>query len=62
MKKETVLKRAVSCLLAVTLTAALCGCAGGKKSGNSDKFTVGIPQDIDSLDPHDAVAAGTKEV
>jgi len=46
----------------VTMTAALIGCSGGK-SKNSSEIVVGIPQDLeDSLDPHKAVAAGTKEI
>jgi peptide/nickel transport system substrate-binding protein len=46
-----------------TLTIALSACSGDKTGENSSKITVGIPQDIeDSLDPHKAVAAGTKEV
>ena len=48
--------------LVLTMTVALCGC-GGDKAGEGDAITVGIPQDIeDSLDPHTAVAAGTREV
>jgi len=48
--------------LVLTMTVALCGC-GGDKPGVGDSITVGIPQDIeDSLDPHTAVAAGTREV
>ncbi|MCR4738783.1 MAG: ABC transporter substrate-binding protein [Lachnospiraceae bacterium] len=50
----------VSVLL--TLTIALSGCSGDK-TGGSSKIVVGIAQDLeDSLDPHKAVAAGTKEV
>ncbi|MBR4720046.1 MAG: ABC transporter substrate-binding protein [Lachnospiraceae bacterium] len=46
----------------LTLTIALSGCAG-RKAGDSSKIVVGIPQDLeDSLDPHKAVAAGTREV
>ncbi len=46
-----------------SLTIALCGCAGDKLGDNSSKITIGIPQDIEnSLDPHYAVAAGTREV
>lgn len=46
-----------------SLTIALCGCAGDKPGDNSSKITIGIPQDIEnSLDPHYAVAAGTREV
>ena len=56
-------KRLVSIFsVLLTLTIALCGCAGGK-AGDSSKIVVGIPQDLeDSLDPHKAVAAGTREV
>ncbi len=47
----------------LTLTIALNGCSGDKAGDASSMITVGIPQDIeDSLDPHKAVAAGTKEV
>ncbi|MGN0130877.1 MAG: ABC transporter substrate-binding protein [Lachnospiraceae bacterium] len=47
----------------MTLTIALCGCAGDKEdSTTSSSITIGIPQDLDSLDPHKAVAAGTKEI
>ncbi len=54
-------------LLMLAMTIALGGCSGGKSGGNStsgDKksIVVGIQQDLDSLDPHLAVAAGTKEV
>ena len=48
--------------LVLMLTVALCGC-GGDKAGTGEAITVGIPQDIeDSLDPHTAMAAGTREV
>lgn len=55
------------CFLALTLSfTALCGCKGGKKEkeGVAEKFSavVGISQDLDSLDPHKAEAAGTNEV
>ncbi|MBR0152507.1 MAG: ABC transporter substrate-binding protein [Lachnospiraceae bacterium] len=48
----------------LVLSAALSGCAGGKKEDHrqSNSLAVGIQQDIDSLDPHKAVAAGTKEI
>ncbi len=50
-------------LVSVTLAIALCGCGGDKTEGGSSKITIGIPQDLeDSLDPHEAVAAGTKEI
>lgn len=49
------------CVL-MTLPIALIGCSGGKAK-NSSEIVVGIPQDLeDSLDPHKAVAAGTKEI
>ena len=45
------------------LTIALSACSGDKTGDNSSQITIGIPQDIeDSLDPHKAVAAGTREV
>lgn len=50
-------------LLSVALCIALCGCGGDKKGDRSSSITIGIPQDLeDSLDPHKAVAAGTKEI
>lgn len=52
----------VSMLL--TLTIALSGCAGDKEDGGSSEsaITIGIPQDLDSLDPNASVAAGTQEI
>lgn len=62
MKKRS-FKAALLFFVLATLTIALCGCAGDKEGGNSSQITIGIPQDLeDSLDPHKAVAAGTKEV
>lgn len=70
-------KRVTRILLVLTVTAAIAlgGCSGDKKaesSAGSNKLSgnpveggsikVGISQDLDSLDPHKAVAAGTKEV
>ncbi len=52
-------------LLVSSLAIALCGCAGGKVgSADADSLiTIGIPQDLDdSLDPHIAEGAGTREV
>lgn len=60
-------------MLLVLTTTALCGCKGGKDGNTSSdnnstsskyggEIVVGIQQDIDSLDPHLAAAAGTKEV
>jgi peptide/nickel transport system substrate-binding protein len=59
-------RKAVSRLLTIvlaTLAIALSGCSSDKAAGDdSSKITIGIPQDIDSLDPHYATGAGTKEV
>ena len=49
-------------LLITVTAAALTGCKGGTKDDGKNSVTVGITQDLDSLDPHKAVAAGTKEV
>ena len=38
-----------------TLTIALCGCAGDKEESATSSITIGIPQDLDSLDPHTAM-------
>ncbi|MCR5791221.1 MAG: ABC transporter substrate-binding protein [Lachnospiraceae bacterium] len=52
----------LSVIVSASLTIALGGCQGDK-AANSSKIVVGIAQDLeDSLDPHEAVAAGTKEV
>ena len=71
------LKRILTLLLAlILLTAALCGCKGGKNGGKEPEesisangpvlggeITVGIAQDLDdSLDPHKMTAAGTREI
>lgn len=58
-------KRILWFMLAMTI--ALGGCSGDKSkdnspSGDKKSIVVGIQQDLDSLDPHLAVAAGTKEV
>lgn len=69
MKKKLLLT-----LLMFSVTTALCACKGGTdkedtpgdiSSGNpanGGEIVVGITQDLDSLDPHIAVAAGTDEV
>lgn len=63
-------------VLTLLLSVVLCGCGDDKKTGKdaSDvnvssteptyggSVVVGIQQDLDSLDPHKAVAAGTKEL
>jgi len=71
------MKRALLLLTVVALLSTLlCACGEGTKPGNSDpvpavsgelpsdgnSVTVGIAQDLDSLDPHKAVNAGTSEV
>lgn len=71
-------KFSVLLLVLLITSAVLCGCSDGKKNGEDNKtpaddhsqessmyggsVVVGITQDFDSLDPHKAVAAGTKEV
>lgn len=55
-------KAIVAVVCALTLSVALCACAGDKTEKPS-QIVVGIAQDLeDSLDPHKAVAAGTREV
>lgn len=70
--------RSVISLLVLTmlLSIILCGCGDEKKNSNNisdvnvsssepmngGSVVVGIQQDLDSLDPHKAVAAGTKEL
>lgn len=62
-------------VLSMAVSVALGGCSGDKTETTSTTddelstepveggtITVGISQDLDSLDPHKAVAAGTKEV
>ncbi len=51
-------------MTALLTMTALGGCAGGTGESSEDKSSVvvGIQQDIDSLDPHKATAAGTKEI
>lgn len=61
-------------LLLFSVTTALCACKGGTDKGDTPgdissgtpatggEIVVGITQDLDSLDPHVAVAAGTDEV
>lgn len=72
MKRRTM---SILVVLTMAVTIALSGCSGDKgeqKSTTENKLSgkpveggsikVGISQDLDSLDPHKAVAAGTKEV
>lgn len=71
------MKRVTTILLMITvmLTIALTGCSGDKESTESTtenntsgnpteggSIVVGITEDLDSLDPHLAVSAGTEEV
>ena len=73
MKKKE--KVSILLMLVLVLTIALCGCAGDKEGNSSGdesntsavpveggEITAGIPQDLDSLDPHIARAAGTREI
>lgn len=64
--KRKILRNSLLVIVLLTLTIALGGCAGDKAGGESSSessIVVGIPQDIeDSLDPHEAEAAGTREV
>ena len=55
-------KKILALCAMMAMSTALIGCSGGKAKKTSE-MVVGIPQDLeDSLDPHKAVAAGTKEV
>ena len=55
-------------ILFAALLTILSGCSGGtgtdegRNNSAGGSVVVGITQDLDSLDPHKAVAAGTKEV
>ena len=70
MKQTSFYKRCRLLLAAGFLAIALCGCAGGKSgeeqgenlTAEDSTVVVGIQQDLDSLDPHMADAAGTSEV
>lgn len=54
--------KALALCMALAMVVALGACSGDRSEGTS-KIVVGIPQDLeDSLDPHEAVAAGTKEI
>lgn len=75
-EKEKNMKKLVSLFLSLTMVCAvLCGCGGGSSNGDegsnglqngrrdSNEIVVAIAQDLeDSLDPHAAAAAGTREV
>lgn len=57
-------KRVLCMTLSLVMFAvALCGCAGDKQGNNPSEIVIGIPQDIEeTLDPHNMLAAGTKEI
>ncbi len=59
-------KKVFMVLTSLLILTALYGCIGGKEEGTStgdkNSIVVGIQQDIDSLDPYLAEAAGTREV
>ena len=55
-------KGILSALVFTLLAVALIGCGSGDKAEKASSITIGIPQDIDSLDPHIAEGAGTREV
>ena len=76
-KRRSKLLNVLFVSMLLTLTIALGGCAGDKEeegSGQVDatvaaeaesgasQITIGIPQDLDSLDPNVAVASGTQEI
>ena len=61
------MRRKILSLVTLSMILALCGCKGGKSqetqsSTQKDSIVVGIQNNLDSLDPHIAAAAGTKEV
>lgn len=70
MKQTSFYKKCKLLLTTGLLAIALCGCAGGKSddvqgenlTAEDSTVVVGIQQDLDSLDPHMADAAGTSEV
>ena len=49
-------------LSAAMFCALLSGCGSGEPPAAGPELSVGIAQDLDSLDPHKMVAAGTKEI
>lgn len=59
MKKG--MKKVLLAVMTIVVTAALFGCGGGKVS-DSSTVVVGIADDLDSLDLHNAEKAGTREV
>ena len=60
-------KKILAVLLTIATCAALTACFGGSKgsgktSQDNNSIVVGIQNDLDSLDPHLAETAGTREV
>ncbi len=64
MEEERMKKTLVFAFLTLSILAVFCACGNGTKKGETsgDTVIVGITNDMDSLDPHKAVAAGTREV
>ena len=65
MKNKSVLLLLISAFLTlgIILAIALTSWSGDKSEEDSLSIVIGIPQDLEnSLDPHEMVAAGTKEV
>ncbi len=61
--KRKGLKSLLMVFVLTTLAIALSACSGDKEVESSSQITIGIPEDIsESLDPHNMVGAGTKEV
>ncbi|MCR5591649.1 MAG: ABC transporter substrate-binding protein [Lachnospiraceae bacterium] len=57
------MKRLMALVCAAMIPAVVLTACSGDKTDSSSSIVVGIPQDLeDSLDPHEAVAAGTKEI
>lgn len=60
------MRKKILLLLVLSMVLALGACKGGNQKGRvfqeKDSIVVGIQNNLDSLDPHIAAAAGTKEV
>ena len=65
------MKKVLFLMMLLSLSIVLCACKDNTEDNNKQnsdsvsyggEIVVGISQDLDSLDPHKAVAAGTKEV
>lgn len=64
-KEDEMKKKILAFVLAIAVCTALTACFGGSKDGTSEgksSIVVGIQNDLDSLDPHLAETAGTREV